>query len=270
MRGIDVSSHNGKIDWKAVKSSGIDFAIIRAGYGNSTEDKCFAENVKGAYEVGIKVGVYWFSYALTVADAIKEADYCLSIITKYNFENMVTLPIFYDFEYDTERYASERGVTYTNELRTDIIKSFCGELLANGIRGGVYLNPDYIKYKVDYEKLKAYPLWEASWVNNTITDFSVPKKGMPFLERNPFLWQFGKGHVLGIEGDVDLNYGYFVADTDNTPQDWSKEAVEWAVKNGILKGDENGDYKLRDNITTERFITMLHRAIKTIKLNIGE
>lgn len=270
MRGIDVSSHNGKIDWKAVKSSGIDFAIIRAGYGNSTEDKCFRENVKGAYEVGIKIGVYWFSYALTVEDAIKEADYCLSIITKYNFENMVTLPIFYDFEYDTERYANERGLFYTNELRTDIIKSFCGELLANGIRGGVYLNPDYIKYKVDYEKLKAYPLWEASWVSNMNTDFSVPKNGMPFLERNPFLWQFGKGHVLGIEGDVDLNYGYFIADKDNTPQDWSKEAVEWAVKNGILKGDENGDYKLRDNITTERFITMLHRAIKTIKLNTGD
>lgn len=265
MRGIDVSSHQGKIDWNIVKTSGIEFAIIRAGYGN-TIDKCFKENIKNAKSVGIKVGVYWFSYALDIVEAKVEADYCYNAVKDYKLD----LPIFYDFEYDTERYANEHNVTFKKDSRTAVIKAFCDKISEYGIHCGVYLNPDYIKYRVNYEELKAYPLWLASWYSDEQTNFSVSKSDVSIEYGKPFLWQFGIGYVVGIEGNVDLNYGYFEADIDNTPQEWSKEAIEWAVNNKILQGDESGDYKLREPCTTERFITLLHRAIKNIKIDIGD
>lgn len=266
MRGIDVSSHNGKIDWKTVKSSGIEFAIIRAGYGLSTVDRCFVENITNAKEVGIKVGVYWFSYALNEADAKKEADFCYKTIKSYALD----LPVFYDFEYDTERYAREHNVIYKNDTRTSVIKAFCDRIEEHGYHCGIYLNPDYIKHKVNYNELKSYPLWLANWTTNKDTNFSVPKDNVTLEYGKPFLWQFGIGYIPGIEGNTDLNHGYFEAEVDNTPSEWSKEAIEWAVKNKILQGDENGDYKLREPCTTERFITLLHRALKNIELNIGD
>lgn len=265
MRGIDVSSHNGKIDWKTVKSSGIEFVIIRAGYGNSTKDKYFEANIKGAKEAGIKVGVYWFCYALNEEEARKEADYCYSVIKPYKLD----LPVFYDFEYDTERYATENGVKFTKHTRTATIKAFCDKMNEH-VHCGVYLNPDYIKNRLNYDGLKAYPLWLANWVDDNRTDFSVSKNDINLSYGNPFMWQFGIGYVLGIEGNVDLNYGYFEAEVDNEPSEWSKEAIEWAVKNKILQGDENGDYKLREPCTTERFITLLYRALKNVELDIGD
>lgn len=259
MRGIDVSSHQGKIDWKSVKSSGIDFAMIRAGYGNTT-DKHFAENIKNAQSVGIKVGIYWFSYALNEAEAKQEAIYCYNAIKPYKLD----LPVFYDFEYDTERYAEQNGVIYKKDTRTAIIKAFCDRMGDFGYHCGIYLNPDYIKYRLNFDELKAYPLWLANWIcENGQANFSVPQGNVLVEYGKPFVWQFGSGYVLGIEGDVDMNYGYFEKETDNEPSEWSTEAIEWAVKNKILQGDENGDYKLREPCTTERFITLLYRAIKT-------
>ena len=267
MRGIDVSSHQGKIDWKSVKTSGIEFVIIRAGYGRSTKDICFEGNIKKAKELGIKVGVYWFSYALDEADAREEADFCCSIIKPYKLD----LPIFYDFEYDTERYAMEHNVTFKKDSRTAIIKAFCDRIEENGYHCGVYLNRDYIKYRLNFDALRAYPLWLADWVeDDKAVDFSVLKDDVNITYGKPFMWQFGKGYIVGINGHADLNYGYFEAEVDNEPSEWSKEAVEWAVKNGILNGDGNGDYQLREPCTTERFITLLYRAIKNIKLDIGD
>lgn len=266
MRGIDVSSHQGEIDWNAVKSSGVEFALVRAGYGDKADTR-FTENIKYAQRVGIKVGVYWFSYALNEAEAKEEASYCYNTIKPYKLD----LPVFYDFEYDTERYAEQNGVEYNKNTRTVIIKTFCGSMEALGYHCGIYLNPDYIKHRVNFDELKAYPLWLATWLDNKGgANFSVPADEVVSTYGKPFMWQFGQGYVLGIEGDVDLNYGYFEKETDNEPSEWAKEAIEWAVKNKILQGDENGDYKLREPCTTERFITLLHRAIKNIKLNIGD
>lgn len=257
MRGIDVSYHNGIIDWDAVKSSGIDFVVIRAGYGHVT-DTLFTKNITNAQRVGIKVGIYWFAYALNEADARSEADYCYSKIKQYNLD----LPVYYDFEYDTERYANDHNVTFDKAKRTAIIKAWCDRMTEYGYEVGIYLNPDYIKNKVNFNDLKKYTLWLASWVTNGETDFTVKKRDTLYNEK---LWQFGIGFVKGINSKVDLNYGYMeetVTPTDNIPSDWSKEAIEWAVKNKILLGDENRDYKLREPCTTERFITLLYRALK--------
>ncbi len=254
MRGIDVSSHQGKIDWNTVKTSGIEFAVIRAGYGESTPDKWFKYNITEALRVGLKVGVYWFSYALNEEDAIKEADFCMETVKPYK----LSFPIFYDFEYDTERYASERNVTYTRETRGAVIKAFCDRIKQHGFDSGIYTNQDYIKYKLNFDELSKYPLWLAAYGNEEQTEYCEMLKQTT-----------STGAIDGIAGNVDLNM-CFVKETDNEPSEWSKDAVEWAVKNKILLGDEEGNYKLREACTTERFLTLLYRAIKNIKLDIGE
>lgn len=248
MRGIDVSSHQGKIDWDAVKASGIDFAIIRAGYGNSTVDKCFVYNITEALKVGLKVGVYWFCYALNEKEAREEADFCIATVKKYK----LSFPVFYDFEYDTERYAKEHKVTFTSQSRCSVIKAFCTRVKELGYEAGIYTNLDYINYRLNLSDLEAYPLWLATYGGN--------KEQSIYGEILKQVSDSGK--VDGINGGVDMNVCFVeFADKDNEPAEWSKEAVEWAVKNKILQGDENGDYKLREPCTTERFITLLYRAL---------
>ena len=257
MRGIDVSSHQGKIDWKSVKTSGIDFVIIRAGYGNSTVDKYFVQNITEALKIGLKVGIYWFSYALNEQDARKEADFCISTVGPYK----LSFPIFYDFEYDTERYANDNKVKFTNKSRVSVIKAFCDRVKELGYEAGIYTNLDYIKYRLNFDDLRAYPLWLATYGG----DESQTAYGEILKQTTD------SGKVSGIPGNVDMNVCFInFTDTDNEPSEWSKEAIEWAARNKILQGDEKGDYKLREPCTTERFITLLHRALKNIELDIGD
>ncbi|MGN1412276.1 MAG: GH25 family lysozyme, partial [Oscillospiraceae bacterium] len=96
---IDVSHHNGEINFAKVKSDGIQGVIIRAGYGVSTVDKYFHQNIKNALNNGLHVGIYWFGYAYTVSQAEKEANFCLKTIEPY--KGMIDFPIFYDWEYDS-------------------------------------------------------------------------------------------------------------------------------------------------------------------------
>ena len=104
---IDVSAHNGTIDFAKVKADGVQGVIIRAGYGFKTVDKCFKNNIKNALANGLHVGVYWFGYAYTVSQAEREAKYCLSVINAY--KGKIDLPIFYDWEYDSFNYKYLKG-----------------------------------------------------------------------------------------------------------------------------------------------------------------
>ena len=105
IHGIDVSQHQGSIDWRKVKASGIQFAMLRAGYGANTVDGEFERNARGCMEAGIPFGVYWFSYAYTPEMARREAEKCISVIREYK----VQYPVCYDFEYDSVRYARQMG-----------------------------------------------------------------------------------------------------------------------------------------------------------------
>lgn len=97
LKGVDVSRHQGVVDWKKVKAAGIDFAVIRAGYGryDTQIDSRFKANIEDAKAAGIKyIGVYWYSYAVTAAEGAVEADVCLRAIEPYR--DMITLPVFFD------------------------------------------------------------------------------------------------------------------------------------------------------------------------------
>ena len=119
IKGIDVSSHQKAIDWVKVKNDGIKYVIIRAGYGQVHEDNYFKANIKGAIAAGLPVGIYWFSYALNKQQAIEEAEGCTNLIKGYK----ITLPIFFDFEGDSARYAAKNGVTLTKPLFNELVNN---------------------------------------------------------------------------------------------------------------------------------------------------
>ena len=200
--GIDVSYHQGTIDWKKVADSGIQFAMIRAGYGKSTVDEKFIENIVGADTAGLKVGVYWFIYALNEADAIANADKCHETIKLY--KDILDLGVAADYEYDSDNYSIKKGVTQTNESRTRIVRAFLRRLKEYGYKVINYANPDYLKGKFD--DLSEYPLWLAYYTDNETKAKSY----------NPVMWQYSsKGSVPGIKGNVDMNILYDSVVTEN-------------------------------------------------------
>lgn len=207
MRGIDISKWNTNLDFKRLKAAGVEFAMIRAGLGTQT-DPMFQSHIKAAQAAGMQVGAYWFAYALNVSEAKKEADACLKAVKPYKLD----LPAFYDFEYDTERYAEEKGVSYTVASRTAIIKAFCDRIKSAGYDAGVYINPDYCLYKTNRAQLKKYKLWIAAWRRSDgVASFeSVKPEQLPTAYKDAMIWQPGKAKLDGSGGMyVDINYGYF-------------------------------------------------------------
>lgn len=188
MKIIDVSYHNGNIDFKKVKSDGVDGVIIRAGYGKGNIDKKFKINIARALDAGLLVGVYWFSYAYTVEMAKAEAEYCLRAVNGYELK----MPIFFDWEYDSMSYANRNGVTPNMELITDMNLAFCQVVASTGRKAGYYGSMDYFKRYIDTSKLKGFTKWLARYTNQEQTDCD--------------LWQYSStGRVNGINGNVDMN-----------------------------------------------------------------
>ena len=194
LRGIDVSEHQGVINWEKVKGN-IDYAMLRAGYGRNNIDKQFVRNIKECNRLGIPVGIYWFSYACSVEMAKNEAKYALEAIKPYK----VNYPISFDLEYDTLNYAKKNGVTINKRLATDMINTFCSTVEENGYKAMNYANPDFINNKF-YNNEVNYPLWLA-WYG-----VSEDKANT----YNPSIWQYSEsGSLNGIgTNSVDMNYCY--------------------------------------------------------------
>lgn len=164
---IDVSYAQGKINFKAL--SGIDGIIIRAGFGKNNIDKQFSNNIIGATKRKIPIGIYWFSYAYTTDMARKEAQYCLDAIKGYN----ISLPIFFDWEYDSEVYARKQGVKVTKDLITRMNKAFCKVIEKAGYTAGYYTNLDYEQHKIDCSQLKGYVKWYAQYSSKAQSTYDL-------------------------------------------------------------------------------------------------
>ncbi len=187
-KGIDVSAYQGKIDWKQVKASGIQFAIIRAGIGKlaTQKDARFDENYSGAKSAGIAVGAYWYSYAKTVAEAQQEAAACIEVLKGKQFE----YPIFYDQE---EQATLDTG----KENCSAMIRAFCAALETAGYWAGLYTSRAFLQTHTDDDIKSRYTLWVAEWGERLNYSGAVG------------IWQNSNaGKVNGITGDVDLDISY--------------------------------------------------------------
>lgn len=242
IKGIDVSKHNGKIDWSKVKNDNVDFAIIRAGLGFSTVDDKFLYNITEAKKNGLKVGIYWFSYACSVQDAETEAKFVVNLLNK----NKITLdlPIFWDFEYDSDNYCKKAGVNVTKSLFSDMYRAFCRVITASGNICGLYVNLDYLNRYTDESLKKSALIWYADW------------RGINYkpTAKNVLLWQYGaetnkidSKTVSGINGVVDKDYLL------NTEIFNNSETEEELIK----KYDVDGD----GSVTSQDALTILNYVV---------
>ncbi|MBQ8177456.1 MAG: glycoside hydrolase family 25 protein [Oscillospiraceae bacterium] len=190
LKGIDVSHHNGIVDWDKVKADGIDFAILRCGYGRKSArqiDRQFERNYRECKRVGMPVGVYHYSYAKNAEDARLEADFMLELIADKQFE----YPVIFDIEDKGQECLSKT-------VLTEITIAFCKKIEQAGYYVSVYSNADWFTNKLDLARLAPHDKWLAHWTK-------TPKWGSEFGG----LWQYtDNGRVSGIETNVDMNISY--------------------------------------------------------------
>ncbi|MCM1269646.1 MAG: glycoside hydrolase family 25 protein [Ruminococcus flavefaciens] len=194
--GIDVSEHQGDIDWNAVKNAGIEFAIIRVGYrtyggGEITLDTTFEQNLRNADAAGIKTGVYFFSQAIDPEEAIEEADAVIDAIRPYN----ITYPVIFDWELITGDSARTDAMTVDN--LADACISFCERVKSAGYTPMIYQNKNTTMFKLDLPKLQDYDFWLAEYGDK------------PTYYYDYQMWQYSStGKVPGINGEVDMNISF--------------------------------------------------------------
>lgn len=195
--GIDVSAYQGDIDWQSVREDGVEFAILRIGYrgygeeGKIRLDETFIKNYEGAHEAGINVGVYFFSQATSVDEAIEEAHFVLDKLEGRSLE----YPVVFDWE--TVQPLNEEDIPRTEDVMPNTLTlsaiAFCETIQSEGYDAMIYTNKKQATIKYDMRQLANYPVWLAYYNTelNYCYDFDI--------------WQYGTGTVDGIEGEVDFN-----------------------------------------------------------------
>lgn len=189
MKGIDVSFCQSNVNWQAVKNSGHgDFAIIRVGYGRhaSQKDAQFENHYAGAKSVGIPVGAYWYSYAMTEDEARLEADAFLSVIEGKQFE----MPVYFDLEEAKQFNLGKARVSA-------IMRAFLERVEAAGYFVGLYGSKSSLTAYTENDIKDRYAIWMAHWVSQTNYGGAYG------------IWQYSEtGRISGINGDVDLDECY--------------------------------------------------------------
>lgn len=247
--GIDVSYHNKTIDWQKVKNAGVDYVIIRCGYGDddpSQDDTKWLENVKECERLGIPYGVYLYSYATTVEGAKSEADHTLRLLKGHN----PTYPVYYDLE-DNSTLGSDFDALAT---------TFCSKITEAGYSAGVYASKSWWD---KYLTSSIYDQW-ARWVARYNTYCGYTKTYS--------MWQYTSlGKVDGIEGYVDLNYwlsgkapttsAVDVTEIfgDVSSEDWYKESVDYVYQKGFMTGMDASTFGPNEILSRAQFVTVLYR-----------
>lgn len=217
--GIDVSQWQGNIDFKKVKADGIDFVIIRAGYGRyiSQQDPYFEQNYKNAKAVGLNVGAYWYSYAMSIDEAKLEASACLEVIKGKQFE----YPIYFDLE---EHKQFNQGRNFCDSLVT----TFCSALEKAGYFAGLYISRSPLQNYISSSVAKKYALWIAEY------GATLNWSGDVGIWQNSSAWK-----VNGVAGNVDHDYSYI-----DYPSIIKKVGL-----NGFKKADKAQTYTVKEGDT---------------------
>ena len=195
-RGVDVSAHQKEVDWRRVAATGMDFAMVRAGYrgytsGGIVKDAWFDANMRGALANGLQVGVYFFSQAITTAEAMEEALFVLQALNGQSLD----YPLVYDWETISASGARTKGLS--NTVLTDCAITFCTAVAQSGYIPMIYYNRPvgYQHYQLD--RLTAYDVWFAQYADK------------PSMYYNYRIWQYSdSGSVPGVKGKVDMNIAF--------------------------------------------------------------
>ncbi len=195
VKGIDVSSYQGEIDWEKVAADGVKFAFIRLGYrgyesGKLVLDKEFEKNVTGAIKSGVAVGIYFVTQAISEEEAVEEADFVMETIRPYN----ITWPIVLDIEEAGSGGSNVRTIGLTAPERTDYVIAFCERVKEKGYTPMLYCAIRWFVEELELDRLTDYEKWFAQYFNR------------PYYPYEFNVWQYtNQGSVSGIKGNVDLN-----------------------------------------------------------------
>lgn len=197
-KGIDVSKYQGSINWAEVKADGVEYAFIRLGirgYGSGkiVLDEFYEENMNGANENGVKAGVYFFTQAMTVAEAQEEAAFVIENLAGYD----VSCPVVFDVELISNTGNKGRADSLTKKERTEVTIAFCEAIKAAGYTPMIYGNVICFTQLLDMTRLNDYEKWYAFYDDYMYMPYEVS------------CWQYTeKGKVKGITGEVDMNISY--------------------------------------------------------------
>ncbi|WP_294479453.1 GH25 family lysozyme [uncultured Ruminococcus sp.] len=220
---IDVSQWQGKIDWKKVKADGINDVIIRLGYrgygsaGTLMMDNSFYENINGAKAAGLKVGIYFYTQAISYAEARAEADFCANALKGYTLD----LPVYYDIESVDYDYGRLDHAGLTKAQKTKLCKEFCNRIESYGYESGVYANLYWLNNMINGPELgNDYKTWVAAYMSQ------LNYAGIYDM------WQYSSNaDINGIKGSVDINVMYDVNYAPTTK-------VNLNIENGVLTWNE--------------------------------
>lgn len=193
-KGIDVSYHQGEIDWQKVAQDGVEFAFLRVGIrgygtGKVVLDEQFENNVKGALANGIEVGVYFYSQSVNQEEVLEEARVVLEQIAPYR----ITGPVVYD----AEKVDDSRTSKLSSTERTDMAVTFCETVKEAGYRPMIYLNLDTAFSMLELERLEEYDKWLAHYGSEMYYPYDYK------------IWQYSESAIVdGINGEVDLNISF--------------------------------------------------------------
>lgn len=225
VKGIDVSEFQGSINWDKVKADGIEFAILRVGFGmdvTSQDDKYIERNISECERIGMPFGVYLFSYANTVDKAKSEAEHTLRLIKNHK----LALGVWYDIE------DNNTSGSVSKETLTNIINTYCNTIKNAGYDVGIYASLNWLENKIEASVQEKWPVWVAQYYKECQ------------YKKDYVVWQYASdGKVDGINGNCDMNYFYGELEESTTTDKKSVDELAQEVLDG--KWGDGEDRKKR-------------------------
>lgn len=272
VKGVDISEHNGSVNFSALKSAGIQFVIIRCGYGSdytNQDDKRYAENVQKAEAAGIPWGVYLYSYAKTAAMAKSEAQHVIRLLAG----KKPLYGVWYDVE---DPQLSGVDVVTTS-------KTFCDAIEAAGLYAGIYASLSWLNGALNSSKLDAYDKWVAQWSNSCtykkaygiwqytdklsiggkVFDGNYAYKDYPSIINPKEKPESEEADMTEAQVKSIVNKSieeYFAALAKKPTSEWAQEAVNYVKSHGIMNGDSEGSFRPQSPITREEVAAVIKNA----------